>query len=59
MQVGIDLAIPWPQRLAAVAADLQAPIDLTREAAELAAALREAAGRVGRPRSSLPKPRPR
>ena len=36
-----------PKRLAAVAADLQAPIDLT-QAAELAAALKEAGGR-GRP----------
>ena len=42
-----NAAYTRPKRLAAVAADLQAPIDLT-QAAELAAALKEAGGR-GRP----------
>ena len=44
-----------PERLSAVAADLQAPLD-PQKAAELAAALRERAGAAGRPRSPRPRP---
>ena len=43
-----------PKRLAAVAADLQAPLD-PQKAVELAAALRETGGAAGRPRSPPPR----
>jgi hypothetical protein len=47
-----------PERLAAVASDLQAPLD-PQKAAELAAALRDVGGRGRRRRSPRPPPRRR